>query len=82
MFSAYLGRAKEVFTLLRDIESPRVVRCVLFLANGDFAELAKMREAARRDYRDVIWWAEYDHPSNPEKRLRDFDQPFSTAALD
>jgi hypothetical protein len=32
----------------------------MFLAGGDPVKLAQFTAAARLDYRDVIWWAEYD----------------------
>jgi hypothetical protein len=35
----------------------RVDLAVLTLAEGDIVQLAKDCEAARRDWRDVIWWA-------------------------
>ena len=53
-------------------ELARVARCVLFLANGDADELARMTTAALRDYRDVIWWAEYECGT---VALRSFMQP-------
>jgi hypothetical protein len=53
-------------------ELARVARCVVFLAGGDPAKLAHFVAAARLDYRDVIWWAEYD---GGETRLRNFTHP-------
>jgi hypothetical protein len=50
-------------------ELARVARCVMFLAGGDPAELARCVAAALADYRDVIWWAEYD---GGETLLRSF----------
>jgi hypothetical protein len=52
---------------------PRVLRCVLFLARGDLARLAHNADRARSDWRDVIYWAEYDEQ---DRRVRDFDRPF------
>ncbi len=56
---------------------PRIVRCVVFLANGDMSKLRHFVGQAVKDYRDVIYWAEYD----PAGRTRDFNQPFPHAAL-
>ena len=56
-------------------EFQRVARCVLFLASGDENKLAHFVTAALTDYRDVIWWAEYD---GKEERLRDLARPFTT----
>lgn len=53
-------------------EPQRVVRCVFVLGGADPARVEQYAEAARRDYRDVIWWAEYD---GGETRLRDLSRP-------
>jgi hypothetical protein len=52
----------------------RILRCVLFLARGDLPRLQHNANAARSDWRDVIWWAEYERD---DRRVRDFNQPFS-----
>jgi len=62
-------------------EHIRVARCVLHLADSDLGEFGPMHEAACQDYRDVIWWAEYDHPKEPDTRMRDFNQPFGSCDL-
>lgn len=56
-------------------EGPRIARCVWWLAGRDddaLERLAHYATAARVDYRDVIWWAEYD---GGETQLRDFTNP-------
>jgi len=53
-------------------EGVRVARCVVHLAGGSLAELQRSAAAARLDYRDVIWWAEYE---GAERQLRDFTKP-------
>jgi hypothetical protein len=53
----------------------RITRCVLYLADGNLESLASYIKAAMQDYRDVIWWAEYDREDR-EKRIRDFNLPF------
>ena len=73
------GAAVEA--ILADLESPRVVRCVLHLAGQDLDKLRRMHHAAQQDWRDVIWWAEYDHPHNPEVQIHDFNRPFGASAL-
>lgn len=52
----------------------RVLRCVLFLARGDLSCLARYADTARADWRDVIYWAEYDQA---DRQVRDFNQPFA-----
>ncbi len=64
---------EKLATLETVPEFQRVARCVLFLANGAEDKIAYFVTAALTDYRDVIWWAEYD---GTEKRLRDFARPF------
>jgi hypothetical protein len=54
-------------------ETWRVCRCVLFLARGQLSLLAHNAEQARLDYRDVIYWAEYDEQ---DRLVRDFSKPF------
>lgn len=42
----------------------RLHLAILKLSNGDFAQLLYYIEAAQRDYRDLLWWAEYPPGSN------------------
>jgi len=53
-------------------ESPRVIRCILHLAEGDTNKLLHFINAANSDYRDVIYWAEYD---KGDQRAHDFNLP-------
>jgi len=53
-------------------EPERVARCVAWLGRASFGDLEHYAEAACVDYRDTIWWAEYD---GGETQLRDFTQP-------
>jgi hypothetical protein len=54
-------------------EKLRVIRCVVHLAEGNTDQLLQLVEAARADYRDVVYQAEYDRG---DRRVRDFSQPF------
>jgi hypothetical protein len=65
------GLLDEVLELTHANEGARVVRCVLWLGD-DVATLEHYATAAKTDYRDVIWWAEYD---GLETRRRDFSKP-------
>jgi hypothetical protein len=40
-------------------ERERVQRAILMLADGDVDKLLSYTLAAKHDYRDVLWWAEY-----------------------
>lgn len=53
-------------------EHERLVRSVLVLAAGDLAKLRHYVAQAVMDYRDVIYWAEYDGTG----RIADYGQPF------
>ena len=57
---------------LREGEHARILRCVLFLSGGDMELLVYYSDRASSDWRDVIYWAEYDEQDH---RLRDFNQP-------
>jgi hypothetical protein len=68
---------KLVQSILEDLEgneNHRIMRCILYLANGDLKTFGIYSDLAQVDYRDVIMNAEYERPSN--KRLRDFNKPF------
>jgi len=57
--------------------SNRIIRCVIFLAEGDLEKLEHFIDIAKTDYRDVIFMAEYtDHESKHPKRIRDFNRSF------
>jgi hypothetical protein len=48
----------------KDKPSPRIFRCLLYLASGDEISLARYSEVALSDWRDIILWAEYDKDQN------------------
>ena len=54
-------------------EPDRVRRCILHLASGALEKVSHFVEAASADYRDVIYWAEYD---KDDRRVRDFSRAF------
>ena len=57
-------------------EPLRVLRCVIFLAEGEMDLLCKLMAAARADYRDVIFWAGYtDHEKASPPQIHDFSRP-------
>ncbi len=78
-------RADEATKLLSDaiaenkkLNTDRVIRCIIYLAKGDMADLIKYIESAIIDTREVMFWAEYTGiaESKIPKRLRDFDKTF------
>lgn len=58
----------------RELSSDRILRCIVFVANGDLDTLDKAMELAKTDYRDLIVWAEYDENF---EQIRDTSIPFS-----
>ena len=60
------------------LKTDRIIRCILFLANGSLTALDKFIKTAIHDTRDVMLWAEYEK-LNKEfsyKRVRDFNYSF------
>jgi len=56
--------------------SPRVLRSVVHLAHGDFDELTRMARRAEIDWRDVVFWAEYqDHEAEHPRKVRSMEDP-------
>jgi hypothetical protein len=62
-----------------DLTTPRVMRAVLFLADGSLGMLGYYIDTAKRDVRDVLLHAEYitDISSDP-MHVRDMGQPFES----
>lgn len=60
---------------VRPDEQDRVIRCILELSDSDYDALAAWVKKANTDYRDIIWFAEYD---NRDVRKHDFSRPFSS----
>jgi hypothetical protein len=60
------------------LKTDRVIRCVIFLANGNLTDLSKYIETAIFDTRDVMLWVEYEKSRDDfnYKRLRDFNNTF------
>ena len=66
-------RLEQLHGIAADKALPRIARCIVHLARGDLDKLIHFAERARQDWRDVIWWAEYD---GKEKQIRDFHRRF------
>ena len=83
--------ASKATTLLHDainkvdyLKTDRVIRCIVFLANGDLTDLCKYIETATFDTRDVMLWSEYVGTGENEKpkRVRDFNKTFDDSSND
>ena len=57
----------------QELSSDRILRCIVFVANGDLNRLEKAIDLAKTDYRDLILLAEYDVKN---ERVRDLSNPF------
>lgn len=57
-------------------QSDRILRCIVFLAQGNFEKFADAIALARLDWRDLIVNAEYDGWSGEENRRRNLNLPF------
>ena len=54
----------------------RVLRSIVYLAAGDFEQLARLARASEIDWRDVVFWAEYeDYEAEQPRRVRSMDDP-------
>lgn len=57
----------------------RVIRSIVFLAQGDVALFHEKVKLAQIDWRDVLTQAEYSYPEI--ERIRDFDKTFYELGL-
>lgn len=91
--SDFGDKASDVFRILEQaisktdyLNSDRIIRCILFLADKDIKRLEKKIETATYDPRDVMLWAEYENRGQGQmeraKRIRDFNKPFDLADKD
>ncbi|WP_272152104.1 elongation factor Tu [Tenacibaculum aiptasiae] len=56
----------------------RIVRAIIHLGNKDIVNLEKVIEQAKKDWRDILLWSEYD---KKEKRVRDFNNEFGNEEI-
>ncbi|MBC7487958.1 MAG: hypothetical protein H7282_14550 [Cytophagaceae bacterium] len=57
------------------LNTDRITRCIIYLTKNGTAQLKKNLEAAQKDPRDIMLWAEYENRDHPT-RVRDFDKTF------
>jgi hypothetical protein len=65
------------------LKTDRIIRCIVFLANGDIDKLKKFIDNAIFDTRDVMFWAEYNNRNSFQnaKRIRDFNKTFDNCSI-
>ncbi len=68
----------EAMRLVEPLEcSARVLRSILYLAAGDFEQLQRFARASEIDWREVVFWAEYDdYAAEHPRRVRSMEEPF------
>jgi hypothetical protein len=71
----------EALRLVESLElAQRIVRSVVFLAHGDLERLEHYVGRAREDWRDVVFWAEYEQADSGRLRqVRSMTEPFDVA---
>lgn len=65
------------------LDSDRIIRCVVFLAEHKIESFKSFLESAKGDPRDVMWWAEYENNESLDnnRRVRDFSKSFSENSM-
>ena len=61
-------------TLASEKLSARTCRCVIVLSGNSLEKLQEIANEAKQDFRDVIFWAEYDKSG---ERIADYNMPFT-----
>lgn len=69
-------------TKVEYLKTDSVIRCIIFLTNGNLADLDKYIETAIFDTRDAMLWAEYEKLNGDLnfKRYRDFNKTFEVCS--
>lgn len=69
---------EQIILEQKDLDSDRIIRCVIYLSKSDIADWKACWKAAIEDWRDVIYWAEYegDFKNHQVQQIRDFNRPF------
>ncbi len=75
LFGKDSPKARETLKggLSPDDPEQRVVRCIIVLGKDSLAKLEEATKIAKLDFRDVIYWAEYDKTG---KRIANYNNPF------
>ena len=69
---------KIALEILAVFDGSRLMRCAVHFSDGDLEKLGHALDIAREDYRDLIFWTEYD---KSEKQIWDFNKPFLEAKI-
>ena len=52
--------ARRFTEVYHEKASPRIIRCIIKISDGDMDLLERYIKSALSDWRDIILWAEYD----------------------
>jgi hypothetical protein len=83
-------KSSDAFKILKNaiekteyLNSDRIIRCILYLAEKNIEKLKEHIEAAIGDPRDVMYWAEYINRDGFEsaKRVRDLNKTFEESEI-
>jgi hypothetical protein len=69
----------EIDAKTKGLVSPRLIRAILYLADGDIGRFHEKVRLAQTDWRDVLLQAEYSYPEN--NHVRDFNKTFYELGL-
>ena len=60
------------------LNSDRIIRCVIFLADNGIESFKSFLKSAKGDPRDVMYWAEYENRESLDnnKKVRNFNKSF------
>ncbi len=76
--SEFFKEPNRVFEILNGLnverEHERIIRCILILSEGDYDAVREWVKKANQDYRNIIWYAEYD---NRNVRKFNFNYPIN-----
>lgn len=68
---------QEFIILHESYRSPRIIRAIIALSERDKNKVSKYIKAARTDWRDVLYWAEYKKVNNSDAiRIKNFNHSF------
>lgn len=81
-FGKFLRTIQPYLLNLIELRNPRVVRSIIYLTTRNIEELKKQIEIAKTDYRDILFFAEYENRNekNP-KRVRNFNNEFGNEQI-
>jgi hypothetical protein len=66
------------------LRTDRIIRCIIYLSDGDLSKLRKYIDTAIYDPRDVMLWAEYDKMGIDENpiQIRNFNRTFDDCEIE